>query len=264
MINKRCNKKRQGFTLVELSIVIIIIGILAAGSVVGGKVVENAKFSKLISEISEVNTATVIFQTSFDALPGDYNGSLAEGIGCTSTTISSDICPGDDNGRIETSESGSATNLLIAQNLLASAFSRVNDSNNGVSTDWIHTFPNKFPKSYGQKRVAWHFGDFRYVNANATEGGQTPSDHNLIFIRDPARLNANLYPTTTMDALFASKIDSKIDDGNPQTGTIVGIRIDLFSYTDQVDQAANAGCSLSYDTANNYVGCGLGYKLSDL
>jgi prepilin-type N-terminal cleavage/methylation domain-containing protein len=263
MINKRCNKKRQGFTLVELSIVIIIIGILAAGSVVGGKVVENAKFSKLIGEISEVNTATVIFQTSFDALPGDYNGSLAEGIGCTSKTISSDICPGDGNGRIEITESGSATNLLIEQNLLAAAFSRVNDSNNGAEANWHVVFPHKFPKSYGKKRLAWYFSDRRYTTGDGFTV-ENPADDNLIVIRDPARLST-LYPIPTMDALFAGKIDSKIDDGSPQTGTIVAARVDLATYTHQENQDTNAGCGgLTAYGDNNIVACGLAYKMSDL
>ena len=59
--------KQGGFTLIELSIVIVIIGILVGGVVLGGKVIDRARLAKFATELADVNRAVVLFQDAYNA-----------------------------------------------------------------------------------------------------------------------------------------------------------------------------------------------------
>ena len=63
----------KGFTLVELSIVIVIIGLIIAGVVAGQSIVRQAKLRSVISEVNEYNVAMNAFILEYDGLPGDFN-----------------------------------------------------------------------------------------------------------------------------------------------------------------------------------------------
>lgn len=67
------NKLRAGFSLVELSIVLIIIGLLVAGVSGGSKLVRSAEINKIINDISSINIAYTTFYQTYDAIPGDFD-----------------------------------------------------------------------------------------------------------------------------------------------------------------------------------------------
>lgn len=62
---------KHGFTLVELAITIVIIGLLIGGILVGQSLVESAKISRLMSDINQYDIATTQFYTKFKQIPGD-------------------------------------------------------------------------------------------------------------------------------------------------------------------------------------------------
>jgi prepilin-type N-terminal cleavage/methylation domain-containing protein len=67
----------KGFSLAELSIVLIIIGLLVGGVMQGGKMVHQAKLRSLANIFQGHNQAVYTFKLSYDALPGDMsNASL--------------------------------------------------------------------------------------------------------------------------------------------------------------------------------------------
>ncbi len=61
----------QGFTLVELSIVMIIIGLLIGGVLKGQELIENARAKNVVSFLKSVQSANNTFQDSYKNLPGD-------------------------------------------------------------------------------------------------------------------------------------------------------------------------------------------------
>ena len=76
MNNKRQIKAR-GFTLVELSIVIIIIGFLIAGISAGQSLIKQASLNTIINEVTNYRAALNEFVTKHGALPGDFKDGYA-------------------------------------------------------------------------------------------------------------------------------------------------------------------------------------------
>ena len=64
--------RSTGFTLVEIAIVLVIIGLLLGAVLQGQELIRSARVRNLIAEQDAVSTAILGFQDRFRALPGDY------------------------------------------------------------------------------------------------------------------------------------------------------------------------------------------------
>jgi prepilin-type N-terminal cleavage/methylation domain-containing protein len=63
--------KKLGFTLVEISIVLVIIGLLIGGILIGNSLIETARVNRLVSDLKQYEVATIQFQKKFKKYPGD-------------------------------------------------------------------------------------------------------------------------------------------------------------------------------------------------
>ncbi len=66
-------QKQAGFTLIEIAIVLVIIGLLLGGVLKGQEMIENAKISNLRNDFDGVSAAIYAYQDRYRALPGDDN-----------------------------------------------------------------------------------------------------------------------------------------------------------------------------------------------
>lgn len=64
-------KNQLGFTLVEIAIVLVIIGLLLGGVLKGQQIITNAKISNVEKEFNSVSVAIYNYQDRYRALPGD-------------------------------------------------------------------------------------------------------------------------------------------------------------------------------------------------
>ncbi len=87
--------KQNGFTLVEIAIVLVIIGLLLGGVLKGQEMIKNAEIRGVITDIQGMSTAMYAYRDRYSAIPGD--DSAAE----THLQAATDVANGDGNGVID-------------------------------------------------------------------------------------------------------------------------------------------------------------------
>ena len=89
-------RKQSGFTLIEIEIVLVIIGLLLGGVLKGQELITSARVRNLISNQDGVKAAYFGFLDRYRALPGDYSGATVNIPNCAACQN------GDNNGQITT------------------------------------------------------------------------------------------------------------------------------------------------------------------
>jgi prepilin-type N-terminal cleavage/methylation domain-containing protein len=193
----------QGFTLVELAIVLVIIGLIVGGILKGQELVASARLKSTLTNIDAIRAATATFQDKYGGLPGDYFEGQAQLGTPNGVTWSSPACDGanqrcDGDGLIEGNGITNET-LLFWQHLALG---------NLISGIEVAAAPGT---SMGAGLPSAAIGGGLAVQ-NQNIGGRTTHWMRL-------GTGANL-TTGVATGLQADTIDSKIDDGRPGTGSV--------------------------------------------
>ncbi len=106
---------RAGFSLIELSIVLVILGLLTGGILTGQNLIRAAELRSVTTEFQTYQTAVMTFRDKYFALPGDMRnatdfwgsaGGGGQGAACSSANATTgSTCNGDGNGQINGSSS---------------------------------------------------------------------------------------------------------------------------------------------------------------
>lgn len=89
--SKKSENSQAGFTLVEIAIVLIIIGLLIGGIIKGQAMIKNAKVKRLVGDFDGMRAAILTYQDKFGMLPGDESDA---------NTPIGDTNNGNNNGQI--------------------------------------------------------------------------------------------------------------------------------------------------------------------
>lgn len=95
-------RRQTGFTLIELSIVLTVIGLLIGGILTAQDVIRAARINATIAKVQKYHTAVIAFDTKYNAIPGDLNFNLANSYNLN-PPAGALISGGDGNGLIESS-----------------------------------------------------------------------------------------------------------------------------------------------------------------
>jgi len=69
--NKFLSRKQSGFTLVEIAIVLVIIGLLLGGVLKGQEMIENARIKSVVGDMNGISSAYNSYVDRYHAIPGD-------------------------------------------------------------------------------------------------------------------------------------------------------------------------------------------------
>jgi len=189
-------KGQQGFTLIEIAIVLVIIGLLLGGVLKGQELISNARVRNIISQQDGIKAAYFGFQDRYRGIPGDYPDNLAQQNipGMTSAQCAAGIkCGGNQNGLIDTT-----TEPIIAWLHLSKA-GFITGSYDTAGTETSATVANSPTNP---------FGGFMQLIYDAAyhPSGTNPKITNI-------KTGKNI-PSTIL-----AEVDRKIDDGSPITGS---------------------------------------------
>ena len=209
--------KSQGFTLVELSIVIIIIGFLIAGIAAGQSLIQQSKLNAVINEISQLNTATFEFKDRYGYLPGDFPNAFSYwGVACAANAAD---CNGDGNGIIEWANScphNELLNMFVHLQLAGLIQGQYSGLCNGIGFDSTSVYNSKL-----STKATWFMGEapgHMFFFNSPTYANKVANM--LILTNGGGPVNAeNWDPVITPQD--TQSIDTKIDDGLPKTGLMI-------------------------------------------
>lgn len=221
------NTQNKAFTLVELAIVIVIIGLLVSGVLAGQELIKQAEIRKNVKKIQEVSTAIATFYGKYNALPGDFNKpnylNLTHG--------------GNGNGILEWDND----TRWFWPHLYFSKILKVSRAD-GIAYDDITAYELNYARFRDDKggnvrdlngMMYGSSGDIYKTTYSSVIGIDIG---NAITIASHSSTSADIAAFTPSDA-FA--MDSKIDDGNATTGKFRG------SNARSIDGVPNQTCNNS-------------------
>lgn len=184
-------KYQSGFTLVEIAIVLVIIGLLLGGVLKGQALIDSAKVKALANDMKAVQTAYYGYQDKFRAVPGDDAAAITH-LGTTVNNI--------------TIVNATASNGLI---------------NTGT---WIG---DATPVASNESALFWmHTRAAGLMTGNAGSGEATNSVGGKLGITSTSAITTTTLTGTkfvcsgAIDGTLALQLDTMLDDGAPNTGSV--------------------------------------------
>jgi prepilin-type N-terminal cleavage/methylation domain-containing protein len=216
------NKERsQGFTLIELSIVLVIIGLIVGGVLVGQDLIRAAEVRAQISQIEKYNTAVNTFRGKFGAIPGDMNVVTASQFGFANASCAGTTGQRDGNGLIDGNVAAGEGNLIQGGGETGLFWGDM--SNVGLAQYVDGTFnaagctmtPSPQATQINLYMPTAKMGRGNYVYVYETNG---LNYYGLSYVSAMAAGQITSSPSLTV--LQAYQIDKKMDDGLPLAGNV--------------------------------------------
>jgi len=212
--------EKKAFSLIELSIVLVILGLLVGGVLAGQSLIRAAELRSISADSTKYKMAIMAFRDKYFALPGDminatsFWGDQATGVGSCASASTADgtpgTCNGNGDGRLAYATHGEPGRLwqhMAMAGLIEGSYSGI-----GILDQPGVNIPASKLSGGG------------YVIAWMTTGGFYAASAS-----DPNRIQIGRAVTGVTGAGHALlrpeegwNIDTKMDDGNPYSGAMRG------------------------------------------
>lgn len=208
-----CLAMAKGFTLIELSIVLVIIGLIIGGVLVGRDLIRAAEIRTTFAQIESYKTAANTFKLKYNCMAGDCNEAVS--------LLPSGSTTSNGNGNFKVGQIwGTNEGLFFWQHLALAEL--IPGSYTGTATGaYVAGVNYPAAKLGGGIGIGW-FGDY---NAGGAVGAGLlfPANygHTLFLGEEYSDLSSRvpLFPLLTAPEAFS--IDTKFDDGRPAYGTMI-------------------------------------------
>lgn len=258
---------KQGFSLVELSIVLVILGLLTGGILAGQSLIRASELRAVSTEYERYAAAANTFRDKYFSIPGDFRdatrfwGRLVTTADCVTNSAAAGpnangTCDGNGDGLMAT---GSGANVssehfqfwrqLALAGLVEGTYSGITGPQGTIHAVIGTNSPRSKLNSAG-----WN------VSYYDNSGGAGVPDFAINFGNqflfgqgNNAGNNA-----TTIAALVPSElwnIDTKMDDGKPGRGKVIGS-----SVTACTDGANNTVLDANYDLQETAIACSARFR----
>jgi len=188
-------KSQSGFTLVEIAIVLVIIGLLLGGILKGQEMITQAKIKNLINDFNGITVAITSYQDRYRALPGDDQNATtrwtvqAPGKGNGNGIIEGKYKDNDTSGTGGAPADGKESNLF-----------------------WQHL------------RIAGFVSGLTTLTGSGTPppnaGGGIVGVESGVVGTNGLGFTGSIVCFSNLPEKIASALDSQLDDGAPNTGTV--------------------------------------------
>ena len=187
-------QRPNGFTLVEIAIVLVIIGLLLGGILKGQEMITQAKIKNIMSDFSGISAAYHGYQDRYRVLPGDDSGAATRWSGAFA---------GDGDGVVEGTYNN-ATNGCPATVVAATL---------ETCKWWDHLRRAGFVSGSGGANPFNAVTGMLGVQTGAGDGTGTAL----------GGFSGLLMCSANLPDKMAIAVDTQMDDGAPNTGTVRGM-----------------------------------------
>lgn len=181
-------QKNSGFTLIEISIVLVIIGLLLGGVLKGQEMIENAKIKNLKGDFEGVTAAVYAYQDRYGALPGDDSRAASRGW--------TNAVAGGGNGQLANNDAfddGNTENQYFWQHLRYAGLITGNPDGTTANSGGRANPTNAFKGKIGVSHVSGSWG---------------------------LGLTGPILCAGSLPGKAAGSLDVALDDGEPDTGSV--------------------------------------------
>ena len=243
--------KQQGFTLVELSIVLVIIGLLIGGILAAQSMIGTTKVQAFTRQIGQFDAAVMNFKDKFGGLPGDTST-----MGCTV-----------------------ATNNACGDNLITSGVTATGLFDSEVGNFWPNLQTSGFTSEGGGTYTATVTTSFKTIGtAPNSPAGKIGANTGFIVAGSTAAVVGNSGTAATQNNYYAASwagmtsstiaaaaaftgpdalaIDTKLDNGVGTTGNVSS-----FDLTGVLTSTLATNASVAYVVTNSNPTYGLAIRM---
>jgi prepilin-type N-terminal cleavage/methylation domain-containing protein len=263
MVAKHQFNQCDGFTLIEMSIVLVIIGLIVGGVLAGQSLISAAAVRAQINQIASYNAAVNTFRDKYGGIPGDLPINLANQFGfLVPASCTGSLGQRDGNGLIQSNHSSSGDSLaaLMGENILFWAdLSSANLGGFTYATGSNLTLDANCTNSVTITDVSTAlpagkigYGTFLHVYSH--------NSYNWYMLAQIGAFSASTSVVTaspTIPVSQAYNIDTKMDDGLPTTGNVVAVYVN--NSQNSITSAPNAATD---STTTCYDNSGPAYSIS--